>query len=710
MERVTTVIRSKVAHRIVLLFVLCALLPVIILASLSYYEVSSQLRDDSEKRLSQASKNQGMAILQRLQILESELDVLSLRIDQNERTSASQISPEYFKGFSVFGTDGAERSHWGTMQSFPALTSGEKKHLLSGRTLLKVGNCADLQNCILLMRTTSGVGSSSFLSVGEVSPEFLWAGNTMPLDLQFCVLSATRILLFCSDDRMCPSPAPLPTFNHASGSYQWRKGADVYDAAYWKLLIGPAFLEQPWTIVVSEEHADAVFRVQRFRSEFPLVILLCLWVVLLMSLVQVRRTLGPLQKLREGTQKIGAGKFESRVEVQSGDEFEQLACAFNSMAAQLGQQFHTLTAVKEIDQAIFASLDREAIVDGALARMQNLVPCDAFGVSIFDHDASVAWTRFRRADADDIYTETQPLTASDFLQLQNCGPAYRVLKATNHPAFLSPLVNAHMQSFLVLPIQFDGSVQAALVCASKNAGVPARDEVQPARQVADQLAVAFSHVRLINALEQLHWESLTALARAIDAKSQWTAGHSERVAALSVEIARNMGLSSKDLKVIQMGSLLHDIGKIGTPRDVLDKPGKLTDEEMRVMRDHVRTGVRILEPIAAFREALPIVAQHHEWLNGQGYPEGATGADISLYARIVAVADCYDALTSDRPYRSGLPREQAVQLLRQRSNVQFDPAVIETFSQMMSKNALAQGGLATPAVASAPQLAMRVGD
>ena len=110
-------------------------------------------------------------------------------------------------------------------------------------------------------------------------------------------------------------------------------------------------------------------------------------------------------------------------------------------------------------------------------------------------------------------------------------------------------------------------------------------------------------------------------------------------------------------------SLLHDIRKIGTPPTVLDKPAKLTADEMAIMKDHVRTGVRILEPIAAFREALPIVAQHHEWFNGKGYPEGLAGEDISLHARIFAIADCYDALTSDRPYRKGLTPERTIAIL-----------------------------------------------
>jgi putative nucleotidyltransferase with HDIG domain len=183
----------------------------------------------------------------------------------------------------------------------------------------------------------------------------------------------------------------------------------------------------------------------------------------------------------------------------------------------------------------------------------------------------------------------------------------------------------------------------------------------------------------IDALEQLDLGTLTALARAIDAKSAWTAGHSERVTNLALKMGHAMGLPAKSLELMHRGALLHDIGKIGTPPAVLDKVGRLDPEEMQIMREHVKIGVRILEPIPCFREALPMVAQHHEWFDGSGYPAGLAGENISLQARIIAVADCYDALVSDRPYRKGLPKRQALEMMRQNSGTQFDPMIIAVF-------------------------------
>jgi len=189
----------------------------------------------------------------------------------------------------------------------------------------------------------------------------------------------------------------------------------------------------------------------------------------------------------------------------------------------------------------------------------------------------------------------------------------------------------------------------------------------------------------IHALEQLDVSTLTAFSRAIDANSAWTAGHSERVTALALRIAHAMGLPSRDLQIVHRGSLLHDIGKIGTPPAILDKPSKLDIWENEIMQNHVKVGTRILEPLECFRDLLSVVAQHHEHFDGSGYPAGLAGEQISIHARIVAVADAYDALTSDRPYRKGVPGQEAIAILKNNSGTQFDPKVVEALIAVASR-------------------------
>jgi len=180
-------------------------------------------------------------------------------------------------------------------------------------------------------------------------------------------------------------------------------------------------------------------------------------------------------------------------------------------------------------------------------------------------------------------------------------------------------------------------------------------------------------------LDGLGRGALTALARAIDAKSGWTSGHSDRVSEMSVALGRELGLSRVELEQLHRGGLLHDLGKIGIRSTILDKPGKLTDEEMRIVREHPQIGADILAPIEAFADVIPIVRHHHERYDGKGYPLGLAGEQIPLVARILAVVDVYDALTSERPYRKALSKREVVEDFRSVAGSQFDPVVVAAF-------------------------------
>jgi len=176
---------------------------------------------------------------------------------------------------------------------------------------------------------------------------------------------------------------------------------------------------------------------------------------------------------------------------------------------------------------------------------------------------------------------------------------------------------------------------------------------------------------------------LTALARAIDAKSPWTAGHSERVTQMSLAIAAELGLDDEQRNILHRGGLLHDIGKIGIPAAILDKPGPLTPEEIAMMQRHTEIGATILEPMAAYAHAIPIVLYHHERMDGNGYPHGLSGLEIPFLARLLAVADVFDALTSERPYRAPGSLDEAVTNIEDGAGAHFDPEIVKPFMALM---------------------------
>lgn len=175
---------------------------------------------------------------------------------------------------------------------------------------------------------------------------------------------------------------------------------------------------------------------------------------------------------------------------------------------------------------------------------------------------------------------------------------------------------------------------------------------------------------------------LIALTRAIDAKSPWTAGHSERVTQFAESIGRGLNLNEDQMRVLNISAILHDIGKIAVPEQILDKPGKLTDEEFGVIKKHPQTGADIISSIPSYETILPGILHHHERWDGTGYPKGIKENDIPLFARIICIADVYDALTEDRPYRKAWSQQQVLEFFQEQKGKMFDSELVDVFIKL----------------------------
>lgn len=184
-------------------------------------------------------------------------------------------------------------------------------------------------------------------------------------------------------------------------------------------------------------------------------------------------------------------------------------------------------------------------------------------------------------------------------------------------------------------------------------------------------------------LEDLFLRLITAMVNTLDAKSPWTKGHSERVAEFSETIARKMGLDDDGTKDIRLAGILHDLGKIGTYDYLLDKPSKLTDEEFIVIKRHPAKGAEILSGIKQLKKVIPLIRHHHERIDGKGYPDGLAGDEIPLGARILHVADSFDSMTADRPYRKSPGTDYAISELMRWSGSQFDSNVVAAFLEII---------------------------
>jgi putative nucleotidyltransferase with HDIG domain len=194
-------------------------------------------------------------------------------------------------------------------------------------------------------------------------------------------------------------------------------------------------------------------------------------------------------------------------------------------------------------------------------------------------------------------------------------------------------------------------------------------------------------------LDGAYLQFVETMAQALDARDPYTAGHSLRVAEYSHQVAKAMGLSDEEAGTIRVAAQLHDIGKIGIPDAVLQKPGRLTPEEYGLIKLHPQIGRKILEKVGLFESLLPVVELHHENYDGSGYPYGLVGQDVPLEARIVHVADSFDAMTTTRSYRSALSLRAAILEIERNAGRQFDPFVAKVFLGLIAEGAIEVGGL-----------------
>jgi len=202
--------------------------------------------------------------------------------------------------------------------------------------------------------------------------------------------------------------------------------------------------------------------------------------------------------------------------------------------------------------------------------------------------------------------------------------------------------------------------------------------------------VTLENSRLQLDLRNLWFESTRSLVNAIEAKDPYTRGHSERVARYAELISSSLGLQRAECEIVRLTAILHDVGKIGISETLLQKPGRLTDEEYEIIKRHPEQGATIIRPLADFGILLEDVKYHHERYDGKGYPAGLSGEDIPLIARIIGVADAFDAITSDRPYRTRRTPSQALEMLREAAGTQFDPKLVEIFAEILQKEGLSQ--------------------
>jgi len=679
--------RSKVGRRVSLLFIGCALLPICCLAVVAYVQVTGELRDAGQRRLAQVAKTAGVEIFDKLIGLDAELDLLGGALGpDSEGWSSLPVTlrdrfTSRFAGLAVVPANQPPRPIFGVTPSYTEPTGAAAEHLRAGRSALTVTAGDSGSPRIVLARLLDPKVHRGML-IAEVDRNFLFSDDLAPPQIDLAVVGS-ELPLFSS----LPAEEARELYAHRPGSvsstgrFDWTGGEQTYAASFWSVPMTFNFLVPGWTVVATQANEEVLAPIRDARVSFTLIALLSLWLVMLLSISQVRRYLVPLQQLTENTARVGRGDFDGHLDIRSGDEFEEVAASFNTMSTQLKRHFETLSARGELDRAVLSSLEVPEIVGRVLDWLPRLIDADAFAVIVIDRSPGRPARAFARTREGIVMPARDgvSITPARSAELTGGSGWVHVTRSQGGPAYLSVLGGLHWTTCTLLPIVSSNQLVGVLAIADQAQRQRSEEHLQLVRQLADQLGVALSNASLVEALDRLNVGTLKALARTVDAKSPWTAGHSQRVTDSATEIGRAMGLADDDLDRVARGSLLHDIGKIAVPSSILNKAGRLTDEEFAMMKQHPTIGARILEPIPDYDRLIPVVLQHHERFDGSGYPAGLAGEGISLDARIVAVADVYDALTSERPYRKAMEQAIARCIIVEGRGSEFDPVVVDAF-------------------------------
>jgi putative nucleotidyltransferase with HDIG domain len=359
---------------------------------------------------------------------------------------------------------------------------------------------------------------------------------------------------------------------------------------------------------------------------------------------------------------------------------------------QTTRQLRQLQALRQVDQAITSSLDARVTLNVLLEQL--LLQLDAHAADVLLLNAHQQTLEFAAGRG----FQGRPYTAA--LAIEAGGPAQAVLErrrvhVPNLTAQPLPgrrgaaLAGERFVTYLATPLIVKGQVKGVLELFHRAGYRTDPERLDFLEMFAGQAAIAVENAELFFNLQRSNVElrqaydaTIEGWSRALDMRDKETEGHTRRVTEMTLRLARALGLGDDELVHVRRGGLLHDIGKMGVPDGILLKPGPLTDEEWTIMRQHPVYAYEMLAPIAFLRPALDIPHSHHEKWDGSGYPRGLKGEAIPLAARIFAVADVWDALGSDRPYRPAWPADRVREYIRGEAGRHFDPHIVAAFLKL----------------------------
>ena len=384
--------------------------------------------------------------------------------------------------------------------------------------------------------------------------------------------------------------------------------------------------------------------------------------------------------------------IQRRIEPSS---FEWLAVAEGNAPelALLKRAQRHLSTLHSVSEALSTGRDLQRVSDVTLRAILDVLSADRGAVVLRRHGEDRSEVEVLAARSKTESTERFAVSRTLVASVISDGVSVFAHDASSDARFSEgqSVIGQQIRSVMCVPLRTTDEILGALYVDSLSAaGRFNESDLELLAAIGNQAGVAMHRVRLMGQLERLLLDTIKAIAATIDARDGYTHRHSERVAALTAQLAVELGLTEPERQTAELSALLHDVGKIAVPDSILNKPGKLTPEEFAEMRKHPAHGAQILGNIqsATIAAVLPGVQHHHEKWDGSGYPDGLEGDAIPFLGRLLGVADFYDALTSARAYRAAMPAEEAIKLIADGAGTHFDPAVAAAAIRLFQRGAL----------------------
>jgi len=511
-------IRSKVARRVIWLFFISTLVPIAVTAFYSFTYVTDLLIQQSYKQLQHSSKLYGMAVLDRLLLVDSKLRKLSGNHELSIQNLDAALSDQ--SSFSLSARYNEKEIENLRIEMIPAdsLPLEYQNAQTQNKSILFSKPGSDGSERIYLRRVTDIEKNNKVVTfVAELNNEFLWGNkDSLPFSTYLCIINNDGKMLFCPNSGHDSLLAKVRAMSGQADSRQltWSNHDGKYLAVAWGLFIKSNFYGTDWKIISSRPESDALLPVYAYHKIFPLVILFSLLTVLLLSLIQVRRIMFPLERLVGATRRLARYEFGEQVNVDSRDEFGELGDSFNMMAARLEKQFNTLKVLSDIDRLILTYPDLDIVLANIFDTAHKIISCDFMVITLLDKsDSTSGWTYIKDVGANrPAVVEKTEITLSEVNLLQT-NEDVQLLDLKTHPLqCLQTVIRQGVKTAQTSPIFLDGKIRALFCLGYKSHLSDDVEDPGPVRDIIDRLAVALATADRDEKLyRQAHFDFLTDL-------------------------------------------------------------------------------------------------------------------------------------------------------------------------------------------------------